>query len=475
MTDTLVLGIELGLSGIRAAVMDERGKVIAASDRYPVPTKTGFGRAEQEPNDWLGRVALAGCDALAAIDPRCIEAVGVSALGPAPVLVSEDLQPVTPALLFSLDTRAEEQRCKIAARLGLTGDRLNHDHAIPKLLWWRDSEPSRWERAVWALDATGFIVSHLTGKPTMDTITALDYLLDGFQCPIAVPQPQDPLSAAGQLTGAWAELLGLRQGVPVSVGTYDSYADAAATGTLSVGDACVLFGSTLIIGVVNATAPNDLHGLVASPHLGEGVLVGGWTSNGGSALSWARKLIGAEETFDDALEASIGNLSPVEAGLVFLPYLSGARSPVHDPSARGLLLGLSAETKKEHVYRAVVDGVVLSVRDHADRLAMINVSPLGWRAGGGGSRNRALVQSTSDALRAPIEIVEDGSLPIGPCRLALRTIGHLPRVAVSAALEPNEHRSEQYDRIYGVYRQLYKALSDQMHMLTNISRSDGDP
>jgi sugar (pentulose or hexulose) kinase len=86
-----------------------------------------------------------------------------------------------------------------------------------------------------------------------------------------------------------------------------------------------------------------------------------------------------------------------------------------------------------------------------------------------------LVQSTSDALRAPIEIVEDGSLPIGPCRLALRTIGHLPRVAVSAALEPNEHRSEQYDRIYGVYRQLYKALSDQMHMLTNISRSDGDP
>jgi xylulokinase len=473
MRDTLVLGVNLGLSGVRAGVMDHLGRILAATDRHPIPTETGGGRAEQDPSDWLLGVGLTARSALGTVDAGHIEAICVSALGPAPVLVTDDLDALTPALLFSLDRRAEEQRRKIAAKLGLTNSQLNHDHAIPKLLWWRDSQPTRWAQATWALDAAGFIVSHLTGTPTMDTITACDYTLDGMPCPIALPQARNPLSIAGGLSGLWANRLGLAPGVPVLTGTYDSYADTAATGTLSIGSACIIFGSTLIVGVAHPAAPSDLMGLVASPHLGEGVLVGGWTSTGGSAMDWARRIVGVSRTRDDDLEKEAMGLSPGSGGVVFLPYLSGERSPVHDHAARGLLLGLTAETTTAQIYRAVMDGIILSIRDHTERLAAIGGNPSRWRAGGGGSRSRALIQSTSDAIRAPIELVADASLPIGPCRLALRGIGYEPAIVVAELFEPNEFRSGQYEQLYQVYRSLYTSLSRQMHKLTNIDRSNG--
>jgi len=473
MTEPLVLGIDLGLSGVRAAVMDRRGKIVTSSDRQPVATRTRFGRSEQEPADWLAGVAVAAQDAMRSIESQRIEAIGVSALGPAPVLVTHDLTALTPALLFSLDTRAEKQRRDVAAQLGLTAGQLNHDHALPKLLWWREHEPARWARAAWALDATGFIVSHLTGVPTMDTITVCDYVLDGFPHAIALPPPRPPLSVAGRLGPGWAGRLGLPPGVPVLTGTYDSYADSAATGTLNVGQACIIFGSTLIIGVVHPAVPDDLHGLVVAPHLGDGVLIGGWTATGGSALGWARRLIGAGEAYDDALEEAAGRLAPGCGGLVFLPYLAGERSPVHDPDARGLLLGLTAQTTGQDVYRAVLDGIALSVRDHAQRLALIGRSPPRWRAGGGATRSRLLVQAASDALGAPVEVVADAAAPIGPCCLALRGLGYDPPVAIAAEYAPSACAGERFDRLYAVYQDLYSAVSRQMHLLTGINRSTG--
>jgi xylulokinase len=473
MSDTLALGIDVGLSGVRAAVMDLRGRVVATSARHPIPIRSSFGRAEHDASDWLAGAELAGRSAVRGVDPQRVRAIGVSALGPAPVLVSADLEPLAPALLFSLDTRAEDERRRLAGSLGLTDDRLNHDHAIPKLLWWRDSDPAVWEKAAWALDAAGFVVSHLTGTPTMDTITACDYRLDAYPCPIGLPEPRLPLSLAGSLRAAWAERLGLPSGVPVITGTYDAYADTAATGTLDDGDACVIFGSTLIIGMVRPDVPDDLHGLVAAPHLGDGVLVGGWTATGASALAWARRLLGAGPAFGDALEAAAARTSPGGGGLIFLPYLSGERSPVHDAAARGVLLGLTSATTGAEVYRAVVDGIALSVRDHAVRLAALGAAPPRWRAGGGASASEILVQAAGDALGAPFEVVADAGAAVGPCRLALRGIGHVPDVAVERVLEPDARRGELYDALYDTYRGLYGALSDQMHRLTEINRANG--
>jgi xylulokinase len=469
--DLLVLGIDLGVSGARAAVMDQRGRVVATSALFPVETRAAFGRAEQDPEAWLGAVADSIRDALRPLDAPRIAAIGVSALGPAPVLVSEDLAPLAPALLFSLDTRAEDERRSLVHSLGLADAGLTHDHAIPKLLWWRDHEPARWKRARMAMDATGFIVSHLTGVPTMDAITACDYVLEGYATPLPVPGPTDPLTVAGPLRASWAERTGLPTAVPVLTGTYDSHADTAATGTLAYGDAAILFGTTLIVSFVCRTVAAQLHGLVASPHLGEGFLVGGATATGGSALEWVLNVLGVPASGAGATEFAARRAAPSSDGLLFLPYLCGERSPVSDPRARGVLLGLSVDTKQHDIYRAVIDGLALSVRDHAERLALIGDTPSAWRAGGGGTRNPAWVQATSDALAAPLEIVAGAGAAIGPCRLALRGIGLDPPIEIAGVVEPNAENHERFDVLYRVYRTLYPALAQDMHLLTELNQT----
>ena len=140
---TAGLGIDVGLSGVRAAVVDERGALLGSGRAGGRPRLTAD-RAEADPREWLLGALEAGAAAVVEAGVE-VDAIGVSALGPAPVLVTREGEAVSPALLFGLDRRAEEQR----ARLGVT-----HDHALPKLLWWAEHEPGRVARSAMAVDAT---------------------------------------------------------------------------------------------------------------------------------------------------------------------------------------------------------------------------------------------------------------------------------------------------------------------------------
>ena len=152
------------MSAVRAAVVDAEGRVHAAA-RRELATTLGRGRAEHDPGEWLAGALAVAREAARRAGGR-IEAVGVGALGPAPLLVDADLEPLTPALLFALDRRAEEQR----RALGVT-----HDHALPKLLWWQEHEPATWRRAATALDATGFLVARLTSSGRVDASLRIDH------------------------------------------------------------------------------------------------------------------------------------------------------------------------------------------------------------------------------------------------------------------------------------------------------------
>jgi xylulokinase len=209
---TAALGIDVGISGVRAAVVDEDGAVLGTGRAPSRPRVTGD-RAEANPLVWLLGAFSAGAAAVAEAGVP-VDAIAVSALGPAPVLVTREGEAVSPALLFGLDRRAEEQR----ARLGVT-----HDHALPKLLWWAEHEPERVARAATVVDAAGFIVASLCGELVMDTVTAEAYVVAGVDPPVPLPPPCDPLARVGGLLPGPAAVLGVTAGTPVIAGTLDSY------------------------------------------------------------------------------------------------------------------------------------------------------------------------------------------------------------------------------------------------------------
>lgn len=447
----------MGLSAVRASLVSGRGRLVGRGRKPLAPLLPGPGRAEQDPCAWLDAALGAGAEAVAEAGVASVDVVGIGALGPAPLLVDADLEPLTQALLFALDSRAEDERLALGVE--------SHDHALPKLRWWQAHEPALVKRAAYALDAAGYLVAALTGVPTMDTITAASYAAGDGGTPVPVPEPVDPLAVAGALGPEPASRLGLRAGTPVIAGTLDTYVDIAAAGVRGPGDACLLLGSTLVL-CRAVDGPVAADGLELSPYPGEGLLLGGWTAAGGSVLDWFRRELG-----DEGVEERAAALEPGAGGLVALPYLAGERTPVRDPLARGLVVGLTLRTRREELYRALVDSLALAARDHLARFEAVGLAPPVWRAAGGGTRDPAWPQATADALGAPLELCAWAGEAIGPALLALRALGADVQRPVERVVRPDPARRERYERLYGIYRTLHPSLAPAMHALAELEAS----
>jgi len=395
-----------------------------------------------------------------------VEAIAVAALGPAPVLVDASLRPLMPACLLSLDPRLEEQRIRLVDALGLDAAAVPPGHPVPQLLWWQEHAPA-WGRASMVLDATGFLVSALTGVPTMDTVTALDYSVPGLACPVSPPEAMEPGEIAGGLAEGPAADLGLPAGTPVAVGSYDSYIDLARIGARVPGDACILLGSTQVVGQV-AGVPAALaagSALRCTPHLGSGQLIGGWTSAAGLTLDWCAGVLGAG--LDD-IWGAVAGVRPGAGGLLALPYLAGERAPVWDALARGAIVGLTAHTSRLELCRAVLDGVALSTRDLTERLRQVLPPPAEWRVGGGGVRNRVWLRATADAVGRPLEVVDEAGGVAAAAHAFAAAAATPMKPPKTFRVTPDESQTRRYRLLYEPYRGLYGGLAAAMHALAHI-------
>ncbi|HVF07493.1 MAG TPA: hypothetical protein VNC60_02855, partial [Actinomycetota bacterium] len=253
-----VLGIDVGLSGTRAAVLSVSGRVMGRG------RCAGEGRGDAghqpQPQVWVDEVTKVARSALAEANARSVDAIGIGALGPVSVLLDEELNPLAVGPLFPADPAMEVQ---------LLADR----------------DPGALARAAWLVDACGYLVSTLVGRPVLDRISAADQSLPQDWHSVRIPQAQEPFAPAGGLTTEAASRLGLVRDTPVTVGTYDTFVDLAALGVERSGDRGLLLGSTLIVGTVceGDEAPD---GLCASRHAGDGWFIGGWTQSAGRSLAW---------------------------------------------------------------------------------------------------------------------------------------------------------------------------------------------
>ena len=459
----VALGIDIGLSGTRAALVSEDGTVLSRG-AAPRPVNPAAGLSGQSPVAiWRQEAVDAVRQAFSGMARVEVAAIGVGGLGPSTVLVDSELEVVAGPILFT-DGASDE------ALLGSAAGTVSTDNAIPKLLKLYQQEPALVTSAAFALDTTGWLVAWLTGIPVMDALTAVDYRLDGAESPVPLPQASAPDAIAGLLRPEAAEALGIASATPVAVGTYDSYVDIFAMGVSSPRDGALLLGSSLVAAaLVEAAGPVENLGLRALewPFSG-GSLVGGWTSSAGAAIDWADRVFVADGGEAGSGEAGSWNpptqLSPGSGGVLCLPYFSGERTPAWDPEASGVITGLRLETTPAELRRSVLDGVALSARDVIERIADAGGRPGRWRVGGGGTRHLEWLQATADATGETLEVL-DASGGVGAAVVGFRSIGVDVELPATDTVGPDGAAAERFDRLSVIYRTLYPALAEAMHAL----------
>jgi xylulokinase len=275
---------------------------------------------------------------------------------------------------------------------------------------------------------------------------------------------------AGGITRRAAEQTGLLPGTPVIVGTIDAAAEAISVGVLDIGDMMLMYGSTVFTILIAERRLRDDR-LWHAPWLfpGQQACMAGLATSGTLTHWFADQLArDLDPQLAIARLAAESETSPPGAnGLVFLPYFSGERTPIHDPHAKGIVLGLTLASTRADVYRALIEGIAFATNHIFDTYAEAGAPPGTIHAVGGGLRNRIWTQATSDVSgRAQVVGEVNIGAAYGDAFLAALAVGDVSRQAIkswnpaASRLEPDPANADIYRQRYGVFRELYTRTKD---------------
>jgi xylulokinase len=458
VSEKLVVGIDVGTSGLKTIAVSESGAVVARAERtYPLSTPRP-GWSEQDPEHWV----RAARDALAELP----EPEGIGFSGQMHGLVSLDAgeNVIRPAILWN-DGRTTAECREIEATIGLerlialTGNRALEGFTAPKLLWLRHHEPESYGRIGSILLPKDYVRLKLLGERAIDVADASGTLL----LDVAGRRWSDEVTDALEIPRGWLPPV---HESPDIAGAGDQAAAAVGVGVIEVGPLSVVLGTS---GVVFSTLPAYAADPAARTHTFCHAVPGVWHAMGvmlsaAGSLSWLQGIVG--DSFD-RLVAEAGPWEPGAEGLTFLPYLVGERTPHANPNARAAFAGLSVRHDRGALVRAVLEGVAYGLRDILELLRDLGVEPTVGRVSGGGSRSDLWLNIVSSVLGLPLERMEneDGSA-FGAALLAgVRTglFGSVQEavatcVRVRETIEPNPEWAKVYDSGYDRFRTLYPAL-----------------
>ena len=501
---SVLLGLDVGTGGARAVAVDESGEVVAeASSEYALHSPHP-GWTEHDPEDWWGGAKEALGKVAAEVREAGDEVVGLGLTGQmhGSVFLDASGEVIRRALLWN-DQRTEAQCREITDAVGeerliqITGNPALTGFQAPKVLWLRDEEPENYSRVARVLLPKDYIRLRLTGEYATDASDAAGtLLLDAKErdwsaeilAALEIPAEWMPAvfegpERTGELGRSVAGELGLPPGVPVSAGGGDNAAAAVGVGVIDAGLLSSSIGTSgVLFAPADEFAPDPSGRIHAFCHAvpGEYHLMGVTLSAGGS-LRWWRETLG--KGYDELVEAA-SEIEPGAEGLIFLPYLSGERTPHLDPRARGSFFGLTARHGVAHMTRAVMEGVVLSLRDSLEIMRRLDLSVRQIRATGGGARSALWRELQADVYGVPIHrTTADEGPAYGAALLAGVAAGVYSDVEAACSTvrlrgevtEPDLERSRIYDELYEVYRSLYPATKEAMHRLAELAAGSAEP
>ncbi len=405
---------------------------------------------------------------------------------------------IRPALLWN-DQRTAAQAETITERVGasrlteIAGNPALTGFQAPKILWLRDKEPTAYKRVASVLLPKDYVRLRLTGERATDASDAsgtllLDLkertwsveILDALEIPVGwLPRVFEGPDRTGQVRPKISSELGLPHQLPVAAGGGDNAAAAIGNGIIRDGLASCSIGTSGVLFAHSDTLARDPSGrLHAFCHaVPDRYHLMGVTLSAGGALRWWRDLVGRADY--EELSELASQAPPGAEGLLFLPYLTGERTPHLDPSARGAFFGLTSRHNMSHLTRAVMEGVAFSLRDSLEIMVALGTNPTQVRATGGGARSPLWRQLLADVFGRPIvrtlAVEGPGS---GAALLAGVTAGVFANVEEACAgitlrpelCEPEPSRTRLYAEYYATYRELYPATASTMHSLAGLAR-----
>ncbi|TBW40788.1 xylulokinase [Siculibacillus lacustris] len=476
----MFLGLDIGTSSVKAVLVDGNDRLIAAAERPLVVSRPHPGWSEQDPEAWW-TATVGAVDGLAethAAELAAVTGIGLSGQMHGATLLDAAGAVLRPCILWN-DGRSGAECRELEAAFpelhAITGNLAMPGFTAPKLMWVARHEPEIFARVAKVLLPKAYVRFRLTGEMAEDMSDASGTLWldpaarDWSDAALAatgltrehMPRLVEGSDVSGTLSGELAKRWGMTTAPVVAGGAGDNAATAVGLGAISPGDSFLSLGTSGVLWVTtDRFAPNPGSAVHAFAHC----IPNTWHQMGvmlsaAASLAWWAGVTGRKE---GELMAELGETPRGASSVMFLPYLSGERTPANDPNLRAVFAGMGAETDRATLTRAVLEGVAHAVRDNRDALAAAGSSVAEIDIVGGGSRSRLWAQMMADMLEIPVHRVEEGAVGAahGAARLGrLAATGEAPTAVCRRArrlesFQPDAARAASFSESHARWRHL---------------------
>jgi len=485
-----VIGVDLGTSSVKTLLVDQQGEIKGeATASYPlIHERPGY--SEQNPEEWVNGTIASLQQLLrdSGISPEDIEGISFSGQMHGLVLLDEQNNVLRNAILWN-DTRTTKECREIEQKLGdgllkITRNAALEGFTLPKVLWVQKHEPELFARAARFVLPKDYLRYRMTGHVQMEISDAAGTLMlnvsegkwseeivqafglpEGF-CPSIVGSSED----TGTILPEFAKLSGLSEKTRVFGGGADNACGAVGAGIVREGDAMCSIGTSGVVLTYEEDKNKDFAGKVHFfNHAHPGAFYAmGVTLAAGYSLSWFKDSLAPELSFDEMLKP-VADLPPGADGLLFTPYLVGERTPHADSAIRASFIGLSGTHRREHMARAVMEGITFSLAESLELFRQAGINTRRIISIGGGAKNPVWLQMQADIFNTPVVSLKNEQGPaMGAAMMAAVGSGWFSSLKECAdkfigygkTYEPIPANVAAYTRLFKLYQQVYSATRE---------------
>ncbi|MGZ6386584.1 MAG: FGGY-family carbohydrate kinase [Ktedonobacteraceae bacterium] len=494
MTSRYVLGIDVGTTALKAIALECEKGIVAQAEMAHELFSSQAGWAEEDPERWWTTTVESIRQLLKVIPAESIEAIGVSGMVPAMVILDASGDPLRLSIQQN-DVRAnievDELRADVDLKefLSITGCMPNQQSVDTKWRWLKRHEPEVVERAAHVCGSYDFIVYRLTGHYSLEENWAAEsgfydvvqhrwhppYLEHANMAPDLLPPVHQPIEIVAGVTDEVARMTGLLPGTPVVAGSADHVAAALASGLTQNGDILLKFGGAGDILYCDSRPDPDPHFYFDYHDVPGLTLINGCMASSGSLVKWfSNTLANGMSPQDLDLEAQA--IEPGAGGIIALPYFLGEKTPIFDPAARGVFAGLMLHHTRAHLYRAILEAVCYGFAHHLELLREAGRPIRRVVAADGGSRSALWMQIAADIVNLPVQVVAgEAASALGAAYVAAMGAGMFSDwsditrfISQGPIYHPQSAVVPRYRKGFALYRELYIRLQSYLPELSRL-------